>query len=129
MNDDSPYLPGIATLIGQKMGEARLRGAEMGSELHQMREQLRAAISGGVFKEAIARAAADVTAEIVDELKGIKKKGQRVRLSDPANRDARNARFADRLLSHIATGSDEEKTYGELPGDLVKTILKNRPIK
>ena len=101
MNEEG-YGPGIGTLIGFKMASVDARGEALQSELGAMRAKLRATIASGVYDSAFAHAAADLTAEIISELKDEQdgKAGAR-RLSDPANVEARNEAYVDSAAKHV----------------------------
>jgi hypothetical protein len=96
------YGPGIGSLIGLKMGSVKAAAEAHDQDLKAMRAELRNAVAGGLYDQAFAQAAADVTAEIIEEVKQEQagKTGAR-RLSDPANVQGRNEAYVQRAEAHV----------------------------
>lgn len=110
MNSEG-YGPGIGTLIGQQWAAGANATAQQAQELKQLREQLRQALAGGLHDAAMAHAAADLTAEIVGELRAEEDGTPHARrLSDPDNVQGRNQRNIELATVHarrMAEGSSQ----------------------
>ena len=100
--------PELGTLIGMKMASSDALYESHSEELGVMRAQLRAIITSQLYDMAFARAAADLTAEILSELKAEKEGKGKVaarRLSDPANTEIRNQEYVRRAAKHYYLAS------------------------
>ncbi|MFK4705779.1 hypothetical protein ABIC83_002618 [Roseateles asaccharophilus] len=101
MNSD-PWGPGLGSILAQQRDQVDANDAAYQQELARMRRELQAKIAGGQHNDAMARAAADLAAEIVAENAAVESgRLSTRRLSDPANAEARNAEFARKTASNL----------------------------
>lgn len=119
--------PGLGTLIGLKWASVNSAKSGRAKELNAMREELRRTLAGGLYDDAFALAAAELTSEMLEELKAEQagQPGAR-RLSDPANVDARNEVYVNRAAANVRKMS---KGLVYLSKEDQKRIRAERPIR
>jgi hypothetical protein len=126
-SDGYGYGPGIGTLIGLKMGSVEAGAKQHQADLEAMRAELRNAVAGGLYDQAFAQAAAEVTAEIVGELNA-EQAGQvgARRLSEPGNVDGRNEAYARKAAAIVRRLSDG---HVRMTAEDIARVKASRPLK
>lgn len=126
MGSEDGYTPGVGTMIGTKLASVEAGNSARAGELQSMRADLRNMLSGALFAKAFAEASAEVLAEILKEFEA-KDRGASTerRLSDPANRDARNQEYVTRAASNVRRLSDGKMNLPHSEQERIKAL---RPI-